>query len=58
MGKTGRPATSAKGAVCVSGKDYFLRFQNDGHVRVLDAQMGNFQPGKALKAHLVLTDEP
>ena len=58
MGKTGLPATSAKGDVCVSGKDYFLRFQNDGHVRVLDAQMGNFQPGKALKAHLVLTDEP
>ena len=34
MGKTGLPATSAKGDVCVSGKDYVLRFQNDGHVRV------------------------
>ena len=58
MGKTGLPSTSARGDVCVSGRDHFLRFQNDGRVRVLDAQMGNFQPGKSLKAHLVLTDEP
>lgn len=58
MGKTGLPSTSVRGDVCVSGRDHFLRFQNDGRVRVLDAQMGNFQPGKSLKAHLVLTDEP
>ncbi len=58
MGKTGLPATSEKGDVCVHGNGYTLDFKNNGTVRTLSVYVEDFQNGGPLSATLALTDAP
>ncbi len=58
MGKTGLPATSAKGDVEVRGKGYHLSFENDGKQRVLTVHVEDFFNGLPLEATVLLTEEP
>ena len=56
--KRNLPATSAKGDICVKGKEYMLSFENDGHDRHLSGFMNAFSSGKTISFDLYLTDAP
>ena len=56
MGKRGFPSTSEKGDIAVEKSEYALRFENDGHKRVLTVRVDNFVEDKPLTARMVLTD--
>ena len=58
MGRTGLPADSARGDVQSAGKNYRLRFHNDGAERLLTAHLDDFQDGKPLDAEIRLTAAP
>ena len=58
MGRTGLPADSARGDVQSAGKNYRLRFHNDGAERLLTAHLDDFQGGKPLDAEIRLTAAP
>ena len=58
MGRTGLPADSARGDVQSEGKNYRLRFHNDGAERLLTAHLDDFQDGKPLDAEIRLTAAP
>ena len=53
------PATSAKGAISISGKGHWSKFDNDGSgTRHLYGHMDKFGPKGAIDFDVVLTDEP
>ena len=58
MGKTGFPATSAKGDVEIYGKDYFLSFWNDGTGRKLSFKMDKFKGDDAIRGEIILANPP
>ena len=56
--KRSLPATSEKGNIRVSGKDYEMAFDNDGSVRHLYGHMDRFPKGSRIDFDLELTDAP
>ena len=57
-GRTGLPATSARGDVEVRGRGYAVAFRNDGRTRRLTAHMDRFFDGKPIDIDLTLTCPP
>ena len=58
MGKTGLPASSARGITKSAGKGYFLNFTVGDGKRHLTAHMADFKGGKAIDIDVTLTREP
>ncbi len=56
--KRSLPATSEKGNIRVSGKDYEMAFDNDGAVRRLYGRMDHFPKEAGITFDLTLTDAP
>lgn len=52
------PASSARGDIAVSGKDYAITFENDGTARRLHGHMDNFDQGRPVTFDVTLTDAP
>lgn len=58
LGKTGLPASSARGDVSSAGRGYHISFENDGNVRTLRFRMPRFRGQNSISGTFVLMDAP
>lgn len=58
LGKRKLPATSLRGDIDVSARDYELHFKNNGVTRSLYGSMQDFCSGEAISFDITLTDVP
>ncbi|WP_269141953.1 DUF2804 domain-containing protein [Lientehia hominis] len=58
MGKTGFPASSAKGDVSLEKKNIRMSFRHEGEKRILEGEMDKFHKGLPIRVRFELTEEP